>query len=366
MHHQEYSFVDLFAGIGGLRLAFEGAGGQCIFTSEWNRFAQATYHANFDCSGHALAGDITRIPADAVPPHDLLLAGFPCQPFSLAGVGTRNKLGQKHGFADATQGTLFFEIARMLGYHRPKAFLLENVKNLIHHDAGKTFATIRDVLEKQLGYHVQYRVLNANGLVPQNRNRVFIIGFRERTAFDLSALQIRYPATLPTVGDILLPARQVPALFTLSDGYFAWVRQQAARNRARGNGFTTRYLSPQDTMPALIASYGSDRAFFIKQRGKNPRRLTPRECARAMGFPDEFAIVVSKTQAYRQFGNSVVVPLVAQIAAAMRPHLSQVTAWPFALYNPRHDRDALSCPADAVPAAVLAGGGCRAETLPAV
>lgn len=332
-----FSFVDLFAGIGGMRLAFEQSGGRCIFTSEWNRFAQETYRANFDCRDHALAGDITKVPADAIPPHDVLLAGFPCQPFSLAGIGSKNKRGQKHGFADKTQGTLFFDIARIIAHHKPKAFLLENVKNLIHHDKGRTFNTIIETLENDLGYHVQWRVLNAKGVVPQSRNRVFIIGFREQTDFDFSQFEVVYPKATPVLGDILLPNKEVPSGMTLSDKGLAWVKRQAQRNLQKGNGFRTRYLGPTDTLPAILASYGADREFFIKQRGKNPRRLCPRECARAMGFPDSFQIVVSKTQAYRQFGNSVAVPLVAQIAKAMAPHVCLIENTQKSTYIGRHD-----------------------------
>lgn len=336
-----FTFIDLFAGIGGMRQSFEQAGGECTFTSEWNKFAQETYRANFDCSRHAVAGDITKVPPDAIPPHDILLAGFPCQPFSLAGIGAKNKSGNKHGFADKTQGTLFFDIARIIAHHKPKAFLLENVKNLLHHDKGRTFQIILETLEKELGYHVQYRVLNAKGLVPQNRERVFIVGFRPYMGFDFDSFKIKYPSAPPKLADILLPQREVPPDFTLSDRYFSWVEKQAEKNRAKGNGFRTRYLGPEDSIPALIASYGSDREFFIKQRGKNPRRLTPRECARAMGFPESFVIPVSKTQAWRQFGNSVTIPLVAQIATAMTPFLVEKevkSAYPLQhVYTPQSD-----------------------------
>lgn len=316
-----FSFIDLFAGIGGMRLGFEFAGGRCIFTSEWDKFARQTYTANHDCTEHALAGDIAKVPEDAIPPHDVLLAGFPCQPFSRAGLGFKNKNNIKHGFADKTQGTLFFDVARIIAYHKPQAFLLENVKHLIHHDKGKTFQMILDVLKNDLGYHVQYRVLNAKGLVPQNRNRVYIIGFREKTGFDFDDFEIEYPDPLPVLGDILQPQKDIGDDFTLSDKMMAWVEHQAERNRLKGNGFKTRYLGRDDTIPTIIASYASDREFFIRQSGKNPRRLSPRECARAMGFPDSFTIPVSKTQAYRQFGNSVVVPLISQIAVYMSEFL---------------------------------------------
>jgi len=319
--HPAFTFIDLFAGIGGMRLAFEQAGGNCIFTSEWNKFSQQTYKANFNCRYHAVSGDVTQIPADAIPYHDLLVAGFPCQPFSLIGLGAKNRLGQKHGFKDKIQGTLFFDIARVIEHHRPKAFVLENVKNLLHHDKGQTFETIIKTLKDELGYHVQWRVLNAKGIVPQSRNRIFIVGFHDKNDFDFSGFEIQYPPKLPTLANILEPDRVVGDLYTLSDKMMAFVERQAKRNKERGNGFKTRYLDKNDTIPAIVASYGSDREFFVAQDGKNPRRLSPRECARAMGFTDSFIIPVSKTQAYRQFGNSVAVPLVAQIAQYIQPFI---------------------------------------------
>jgi len=319
-----FTFIDLFAGIGGIggmRLGFEHAGGKCVFTSEWDKFAQQTYRSNFDCSNHALAGDISKIPADAIPPHDILIGGFPCQPFSLMGIGTKNKLGQKHGFEDKTQGTLFFDIARIIKHHQPKAFFLENVKNLLHHDKGKTFQTIINTLEKELGYNVQYRVINAKGLVPQSRNRVYIIGFKDKNNFDFSKFKIKYPKETPVLGDILIPQRDVPKEFTLSDTSLVAVKKQQERNIRNGNGFRTKYLGPKDTTPTLVAGYSSSRDFYIKQRGKNPRKITPKECARLMGFPDNFKIEVSNTQAWKQFGNSVAVPLIVQLAKVIKPFI---------------------------------------------
>ena len=336
-----FTIIDLFAGIGGMRMAFERSGGRCVFISERDRFAQETYRANFDCAGHALAGDIRAVPADAIPPHDVLLAGFPCQPFSLAGMGGKNGLGRPHGFSDRVQGTLFFDLARVIAHHRPKAFLLENVRHLLHHDQGRTFQAIIETLRDALGYRVQWRVLNAKDLLPQSRNRVFIAGFRSQTAFDLEQFSIAYPCQAPVIGDILQRRCDLPPSVTLSNKGLAWVERQAARHRERGNRFRTRYLGPRDTLPALLASYGADRAFFIRQRGRNPRRLAPRECARAMGFPDSFVIPVSRTQAYRQFGNSVAVPLVAQLAAAMAPAIRAMTSeeTPFYSWDHAYRRD---------------------------
>jgi DNA (cytosine-5)-methyltransferase 1 len=316
-----FTFIDLFAGIGGMRLGFESIGGRCIFTSEWNKFSQETYRANHYCADHAIAGDITKVPVDAIPPHDVLLAGFPCQPFSVVGIGKKKSLGAKHGFQDKVQGTLFFDVARIIAHHKPKAFLLENVKNLLHHDKGRTFKTILDVLEKDLGYHVQYRLLDAKGLVPQSRNRVYIIGFKEKTDFDFSAFEIMYPKQMPTLGDLLMPQSEVPEEFTLSDSGVASIRKKGKRNKSKGHGFTTTYVGPYDIAPTLVACYASSQSLYVKQRGKNPRLFTPRECARLMGFPDSFKIPVSKTQAWRQFGNTVVVPLIRQIASAISPFI---------------------------------------------
>lgn len=347
-----FSFVDLFAGIGGFRLAFEAIGGRCTFTSEWDKFAQQTYRANFDCRDHAIGGDITQIPADAIPPHDLLTAGFPCQPFSAVGLGTKRHYGLKHGFADETQGTSFFDVARIIDHHRPRAFLLENVKNLLHHDGGRTFDVMRRTLADELGYYVQWRVLNAKGLVPQSRGRVFILGFRDPCDFDLNAFEITYPERPPVLGDIMEPD-EVTAAYSLSDRMDAYVRHRNTVHRERGNGFRTRYLGPDDTLPAIPARYTSTIEFFIEQAGRNPRRLSPRECARAQGFPDSFKIPVSKTQAYKQFGNTVAVPLVTQLAKAIQPCLVDQAS--NHLYTSKDD-----CPPLHVPMPIYAphGGDC--------
>ena len=197
-----FRFIDLFAGIGGMRKAFDAAGGQCVFTSEWNKYARMTYQANYECD-HEVAGDITKIEASEIPVHDVLVAGFPCQPFSIAGVSKKNSLGRAHGFEDKTQGTLFFDVARILAHHRPAAFLLENVKNLKGHDKGRTFQTIMETLRDELGYHVHHRIIDAQHWVPQHRERIFIVGFREDVPFDFD--QLVFPEKPPVLGDILHP-----------------------------------------------------------------------------------------------------------------------------------------------------------------
>ncbi len=197
----DFTFIDLFAGIGGMRLGFEAVGGRCVFTSEWDAYSNKTYRANFPDDEHAIAGDITKIGGDEIPDHDVLVGGFPCQPFSIAGVSKKNALGRPHGFECKTQGTLFFDVARIIARKRPRAFLLENVKNLLSHDKGNTFAVIRDVLENELGYSVHAKVLDGRCFVPQHRERILIVGFREATGFSFEDFQ--KPAVEPTLGSIL-------------------------------------------------------------------------------------------------------------------------------------------------------------------
>ncbi|MFC0282506.1 DNA (cytosine-5-)-methyltransferase [Camelimonas abortus] len=324
-----FRFIDLFAGIGGLRLGFEAIGGRCVFTSEWDPAARKTYQANFR-DNHELAGDIRAYSADPdrVPEHDVLLAGFPCQPFSIAGVSKKNALGRPHGFLCDTQGTLFFDTARIIAHHRPAAFVLENVRNLVSHDRGRTFATIMHVLSSELGYHVQSRIINARHWVPQNRERIFIVGFRERTGFDMAALQP--PEGGPTLGDILQPHYEVDAKYTLSPKLWAYLQAYRARHAARGNGFGYGLFGPGDVARTLSARYYKDGSeILIAQPGGRPRRLTPLECARLMGFERgdrRWIIPVSDTQAYRQFGNAVAPPVVEFLAAAMQPWLAQACA----------------------------------------
>ncbi len=308
-----FTFIDLFAGIGGFRLAFNNLGGRCVFTSEWDQYAQKTYHANF---GEVPFGDITMINEKEIPEHDILIAGFPCQPFSIAGVSTRNSLGRAHGFKDETQGTLFFDIRRILKAKRPKAFLLENVKNLVSHDKGNTFKVIQKTLKK-LRYNIHYRVLDGKYFVPQHRERIIIVGFdmdryNSREQFEFPEMPEQTHAI-----EAILEAEADPK-YTLSDKLWKYLQAHAARHKARGNGFGFGLVEMDGITRTLSARYYKDGSeILIPQEGKNPRRLTPRECARLQGFPDTFKIPVSDTQAYKQFGNSVVRPLMQAVGENM-------------------------------------------------
>jgi len=323
-----FRFIDLFAGIGGLRIPFDkdGLGGKCVFTAEWDRFSRETYAANFpDDEDHIFAGDIrpyAEMPSQ-IPDHDVLLAGFPCQPFSIAGVSKKNSLGRPHGFMCDTQGTLFYDLAEVLKYHRPAAFLLENVKNLQRHDGGKTFATIMHVLREELGYHVQHRVVNSAPWVPQKRERIFIVGFREPTKFDFNELDIPEDQH-PVLGDIL--DSNIPEKYTLTPKLWSYLQGYKEKHSKAGNGFGYSLFGPDDVTRTLSARYYKDGSeILVEQDGDRPRRLTPRECARLMGFDQpggySWNIPVSDTQAYRQFGNAVVVPVVEAVAQLMKPHI---------------------------------------------
>jgi len=294
----KFRFIDLFAGIGGIRMGFESAGGECVFTSEWDKFAQITYQANF---GEIPYGDITKISPEEIPSFDMLLAGFPCQPFSQAGL--------KKGFED-TRGNLFFDILRIVKHHQPSVVFLENVRNLAGHDKGNTIKVILGSLE-ELGYKVIFKVLNAKDFgVPQNRARIYIIGFKDNIDFV-------FPNELNSktkVGDIL--EEYVDEKYTISDKLWAGHQRRKKEHRAKGNGFgysifdeTSEYTS---TISARYYKDGSE--ILIKQEGKNPRKLTPREASRLQGFPDDFIIPVSDVQAYKQFGNSVAVPVIKLLA----------------------------------------------------
>ena len=343
-----FTFIDLFAGIGGMRRGFEAVGGRCIFTSEWDEYAQRTYRANFP-DDHEIAGDITQVDADDIPEHDVLLAGFPCQPFSIAGVSKLNSLGREHGFMNKTQGTLFFEVLRILKARRPAAFLLENVKNLKSHNKGDTFETILGALRDDLGYHVSAHVVDAAGYVPQHRERIFIVGFREDTGFDFGKLEFRDPKAGPSLQSILHSPDEEPeshftlsadaeganassvlnTKYTLSDKLWNYLQAYAAKHKAAGNGFGFGLNTPDMRSRTLSARYYKDGSeILIKQSGSNPRRLTPRECARLMGFdPDRetrMEIPVSDTRAYKQFGNAVAVPVVAEVARYMLPHIMRI------------------------------------------
>ena len=331
----DFTFIDLFAGIGGIRLGFQKHGGKCVFTSEWNTWSQKTYVANFG-DDHEIAGDITKIDACDIPDHDVLLAGFPCQPFSIAGVSKKNALGRPHGFECTTQGTLFFDVARIIAVKRPKAFMLENVKNLVNHDKGNTFKVIMDTLQNELGYTVKAKVIDAQRFVPQHRERIIIVGIRENTGFSFDAL--RLPEEGPRLDSILHPEDgtepadgifttgtngKVQPKYVLTDKLWAYLQAYAAKHKAAGNGFGFGLVGRNDIARTLSARYYKDGSEILISRGKgkNPRRLTPRECARLMGFPADWKIPVSDTQAYRQFGNAVVVPVIAEVACIMKPHV---------------------------------------------
>ena len=331
-----FTFIDLFAGIGGLRKAMESAGGRCVFTSEWDAFAQKTYHANFP-DNRPIAGDIREVDAASIPEHDVLVAGFPCQPFSIAGVSKKNALGRLHGFQDETQGTLFFDVLRILMHHRPAAFLLENVKNLKSHDKGRTFDVIRRKLTEELGYTLHTRIIDAANFVPQHRERIVMVGFRENTGFSYDDLVLpgragrgmrdvlhledgtEAPESHFTVGR----DARVSDKYTLSDKLWQYLQGYAAKHKAAGNGFGFGLVDGDSISRTLSARYYKDGSEILVSRGpgNNPRRLTPRECARLMGYDDSFRIPVSDTQAYKQFGNSVAVPVFAEVARLMRPHI---------------------------------------------
>jgi DNA (cytosine-5)-methyltransferase 1 len=336
---RSFRFIDLFAGIGGLRRPFDEIGGECVFTSEWDKYSQATYRANFHVS-HPIAGDIVGIPSEHIPQHDLLLAGFPCQPFSISGVSKRNSLGRPHGFACDTQGTLFFEVARILNFHRPRFFVLENVKNLTTHDGGRTFLTIKRTLTEELGYTIFHRVINAAGFVPQHRERIFIVGFRDGADFSWDGVALPDARKGPKLRTILHPedgteemespfterGGRVAKKYILSDHLWTYLQDYAAKHKKAGNGFGFGLVGPEDIARTLSARYFKDGSeILVKRRRGAPRRLTPRECARLMGFdaPREsnFKIPVSDTQAYKQFGNSVAVPVVRHVAGLLKPFI---------------------------------------------
>jgi DNA (cytosine-5)-methyltransferase 1 len=363
----KFRFIDLFAGIGGLRRAFEAAGGECVLTSEWNRFAVKTYKANYadDPKRHKFNSDIRELTLSDnkevsdeaaykfirknVPDHDVLLAGFPCQPFSIAGVSKKNALGRAHGFECKTQGTLFFDVARIIKAKKPAAFLLENVKNLKSHDKGQTFKVILETLE-ELGYwvaDVNYegsndpKIIDGRHFVPQHRERIVLVGFRKNLGvhegFTLKDIAQFFPKKRPALGDIL--ESEVPGQYVLTPKLWEYLFNYAIKHKAKGNGFGFGLVGPNDVTRTLSARYYKDGSEVLIDRGFNPdkplsdpenqrnrpRRLMPRECARLMGYdkPGEsgFKIPVSDTQAYKQFGNSVVVPVFTAVAKMMAPRI---------------------------------------------
>jgi DNA (cytosine-5)-methyltransferase 1 len=339
----DFTFIDLFAGIGGTRLGFEKCGGKCVFTSEWDLIAQKTYKENFKDT-HPIIGDIVPYDEKDIPDHDVLVAGFPCQPFSIAGVSKKNSLGRPHGFECTTQGTLFFDVARIIAHKQPKAFFLENVKNLKSHNGGRTFEIIMDVLKNQLGYDVHSRIIDGRHFVPQHRERIIIVGFKKNIGFNFDKMKLpNIEKKYPTMKDILHPQNgsekpdgiyticeygKVHSKYTLTDHLWEYLQNYADKHRAKGNGFGYGIVDGDSVSRTLSARYYKDGSEILVNQGKkkNPRRLTPRECARLMGFPDSFKIPVSDTRAYHQFGNSVVVPVISAVAKYIKPYVMQLKA----------------------------------------
>ena len=310
-NNYSYDFIDLFAGIGGMRIAFQNIGCRCVFSSEWDKNCQKTYYANF---GEIPYGDITKINAKDIPNHDILVAGFPCQPLSIAGVSKKNSMGRATGFADKTQGTLFFDVCRIIAEKRPKAFMLENVKNLKSHDKGNTWRVIKSSLE-ELNYSVYSGVFDGQDFVPQHRERVLIVGFdKERYGEVPFEFDYKKPETKPMLKDILFD--EYDKKYILTPHLWEYLQNYAAKHKAAGNGFGYGMPDLNGISRTLSARYYKDGSEILINRGEGeiPRRLTPRECARLQGYPDDFKIVVSDTQAYKQFGNSVVVPLMSSVA----------------------------------------------------
>lgn len=321
-----FTFIDLFAGIGGLRIGLEKNGGRCIFSCEWDKNAQKTYNA---WHGEVPHGDIRDVKPRDIPDHDILAAGFPCQPFSIAGVSKKNSLGRPHGFKDATQGTLFFHLATIVEAKRPPVLILENVKNLQSHDKGRTWQVIRSTLE-DMKYVIFSKVIDAAAWVPQHRERVFIVGFDRRVFGD--SIPFEYPkppsGIEPRLRDIL--ESNPPAKYTLTDHLWKYLQDYAAKHKAAGNGFGFGMAKLDGVTRTLSARYYKDGSeILIPQDGKNPRRLTPRECARLMGFEDHRPIVVSDMQAYKQFGNAVCPP----VAEAVGRQVVKALSWQLAKHN---------------------------------
>lgn len=309
-----FTYTDICSGIGGMRLAFDNLGGKCVFSSENDGFCQKTYYENF---GIMPSGDITKIPISSIPRHDILLAGFPCQPFSKGGYATRNKLGIKNGFEDSEQGSIFFHIAKIISKKKPKAVFLENVPKLEKYENGNALKTILRKL-KNLGYSVSYKIINSDGLVPQRRQRLYIVALLGETQFIFPDI----PYLEPKLKNIL--ETNIDKKYILSDKLWGWLQNHAKKHAKKGNGFGFRMADPEKTTCTLSARYHKDGSeILIPRRNGNPRKLTPRECARLMGFPEEFRISVSNTQAYKQFGNSVIVPIIYLIGFEIVKNLKQ-------------------------------------------
>ncbi len=341
---EDFTFIDLFAGIGGFRMAMQNNNGRCVFSSEYDKFAQKTYYANY---GEIPFGDITQNDTKTFIPQefDILCGGFPCQPFSIAGVSKKISLGRSHGFDDEKQGNLFFHIADIIERHRPKAFFLENVKNLVSHDKGNTFRVIKETLEN-LDYSFDSRVIDGSYFVPQHRERTFMVGFDKRrygdaVSFDFN--QVGVPGQKPVVGTIL--QTDVDEKYTLSDKLWQYLQDYAKKHKEKGNGFGFGTITPDSTTRTLSARYYKDGSeILIPQYDANPRRLTPQECAALQGYPiypintnnrnRSFVIPVSDNQAYKQFGNSVVMPLIQAIGEVLQNQLVDLDGRDIELRNP--------------------------------
>lgn len=319
----DFTFIDLFAGIGGFRIAMQNNGGKCVFSSEWDKMAQRTYYANF---GEIPFGDITKEETKIYIPQkfDVLCGGFPCQPFSIAGVSKKNSLGRKHGFEDERQGNLFFHIAEIIEKHRPKVFFLENVKNLISHDKGNTFKVIKETLEA-LDYSFHFKVLNGKHFVPQNRERTFMVGFDKRRFKGKEKFSFpELPEPNKKIKDIL--EKRPDPKYTLTDHLWKYLKDYAKKHQEKGNGFGYGLVNLDGISRTMSARYYKDGAEILipQGTGKTPRRLTIRESARLQGYPDKFIVnAVSMNQAYKQFGNSVVVPLIQAIGQKIAENLKK-------------------------------------------
>lgn len=311
-----FQFIDLFCGIGGLRLGLEAVGGRCVFSCDYDKYAAKTYQHWY---AEDSFGDVTQLSPNDVPDHDLLAAGFPCQPFSIAGVSKKNSLGRDHGFKDKTQGTLFFHLADLIDAKQPPVLLLENVKNLKSHDKGQTWKTIQGTLT-ELGYTVYDQIIDAIHYVPQHRERIFVVGFRKDVFGADPEFQFPVPpeTPAPVLKDILQAPKEVDDKYVLSNKLWQYLQDYAEKHRQKGNGFGCSVASLDGTTRTLSARYHKDGSEILipTKKGRNPRRLTPIEAGRLMGFPEHLIQkqVVSDTQAYRQYGNSVVPKVIQPIA----------------------------------------------------
>lgn len=328
MTKNKFKFIDLFAGIGGFHLALESLGGECVFASEIDDQARRTYHDNFGIFPFGDIRDITGPDKNdemvkwAIPNHNILAGGFPCQPFSLAGVSSRNSLGLDHGLKDTTKGTLFFDICRIVEQKRPDVVFLENVRNIISHDSGNTFKVIKKALKEELGYSFFSSVLNSETLVPQRRKRCFIVAFKEKVEED----EFDFPVLDgPSKSLSTILEKEVDDKYTLSDRGWAGHQRRNRQNKIKGNGFSAVEADLSRPSNTIVARYYKDgKECLIPQVGKNPRMLTPRECARLQGFPESFILHPTRTAAYKQFGNAVTVPLVKEIGKSILAKLNDL------------------------------------------